>query len=132
MHNMKPAADQLENDFALKFLGFDPLQLGLLLQTAVDPRFRVIHKRLANVIFQMISYRTNQIESNCEDACSVQDPHFDQWTDEEIANGIIGLEAFYNLAESQPAIREWVRLFDRILVSNALGRWLGQGDQNNE
>lgn len=123
MHGMKPADNPLENDFAQMFLDFTPEKLQLLHATATDTEFRTQFPRLGVTIHRMIQYRVQQLESNLEDACSVQNPHFDQWSDDDLLMGIVGLETIDLLAISQPAIGRWVRVFDRLLVTHILIRW---------
>ena len=96
--------------------------------TCYDQEFRKHHPKLVEYIFTALQYRANQLETGVEDACSIQDPYFMQWTPEEIANAIPGLERLHVLSEQFPKINSFIRLFDRVLVTHSIARWLACED----
>jgi len=131
MWNMREASNGVENQFARSFLDLQPEDLRLLFGVCVDEVFSEKHSKLAGYLFKALRYRENQFNTNCEDACSVQDLYVEQWTPDELSSGVIGLERIYVLAEDKPAIISYLHYFNLVLVTHVLGIWLGAEDRRD-
>lgn len=124
MWDMRPAATEIEIQWATAFLKLDREELRMLNGTCYDQEFKAKHPKLVEYLFRALQYRANQLQTGIEDACSIQDPFFLQWSAEEIANAIDGVDRLRVLSEQFPKISEFIHMFDRVLVSHSLARWL--------
>ncbi len=131
MWDLREASNGVESQFARAFLNLQPEELRLLFGVCVDEVFSNKHPKLAGYLFKALRYRENQYNTNCEDACSVQDLFIEQWTPDELFSGVIGLERIYVLAEDKPKIISYLHYFNLLLVEHVLGRWLGSEDRKN-
>jgi hypothetical protein len=121
---MRQAGTEIENQWATAFLRLESEELRMLNGTCYDQEFKAKHPKLVEFLFMALQYRANQLETGVEDACSMQDPHFLQWSAEEIANAIDGVDRLRVLSEQFPKISDFIHIFDRVLVSHSLARWL--------
>ncbi|MCH9776448.1 MAG: hypothetical protein K0U90_08445 [Planctomycetes bacterium] len=128
MWDMREAKNNSEARFGQLFLKLDTEELRMLNGTCHDETFREKHPKLVGYIYKALMYRENQLNTNCEDACSIQDLFIEEWNLEELANGIVGLERIRVLAGNFPKIIEYIHMFDRLLVTRCLGIWLGMKD----
>ena len=128
MYDMRPAGTPVENEFATAFLALNRDELRLLFGTCHDQHFREAHTKLVVYLERALLYREKQIESNLEDACSMQDPFLDQWTPDEMLNAVIGLDRLRMIAQEKSKILEFIRTFDRVLVAHGFARWMAVED----
>lgn len=129
MWDMRPAGTPVENEFATAFLALNRDELRLLFGTCHDQHFREAHSKLVEFLELALRYRENQLETNLEDACSMQDPFLDQWSPDDILNAVIGLDRLRVIAQEKSKILEFIRTFDRVLVCHGFARWMVLEDE---
>ena len=124
MWDHRPAGTPAENDFAIFFLALGEDELRQLFGICHDQVFREQHKKLIEYLERALLYRERQIQSNLEDACSMQDPYWDQWEPAEIVNAVHGLDRLRVISEENPKLLDFVLAFGRVLTIRGFERWL--------